>query len=124
MSITESNKSSQEPQGSNLSVEQLNAIDILVQGKTDQETAQSVGVARETVTRWRNDNPYFAAELNKQRRLIWAASHDRLRSLASKAVDTLEAALDSGDSRIAVEVMKAVGLYGQVTPLSGPVDAE
>ena len=107
-----------------MSVEQLNAIDILVQGKTDQETALAVGVARETVTRWRNDNPHFAAELNKQRRLIWAASHDRLRSLAGKAVDTLEAALDSGDSRIAVEVMKAVGLYGQVPPPSGPVDAE
>ena len=124
MSITESNKSSQEPQGSNLSVEQLNAIDILVQGKTDQETALAVGVARETVTRWRNDNPYFAAELNKQRRSIWAASHDRLRSLAGKAVDTLEAALDAGDSRTAVEVMKAVGLYGQVKPPSGPVNAE
>ena len=81
-----------------------------------------MGVARETVARWRNDNLYFAAELNNQRRLIWAASHDRLRSLAGKAVDTLEAALDSGDSRIAVEVMKAVGLYGQVKPPSGPAD--
>ena len=64
------------------------------------------------------------AELNKQRRLISAASHDRLRALAGKAVDTLEAALDSGDSRIAVEVMKAVGLYGQVKPPGGPADAE
>ena len=107
-----------------MSVGQLNAIDILVQGKTDQETALAVGVTRETVTRWRNDNPHFAAELNKQRRSIWAASHDRLRSLAGKAVDTLEAALDSGDSRIAVEVMKAVGLYGQVKPPGGPADAE
>jgi hypothetical protein len=46
-----------------------------------------VGVARETVTRWRNDNPHFAAQLNRQRRLIWSDSHDRLRALASKAVD-------------------------------------
>ena len=83
-----------------------------------------MGVARETVTGWRNDNPHFAAELNKQRQLIWEANHDRLRSLAGKAVDTLETALDSGDSRIAVELMKAVGLYGQVKPPSGPVDAE
>ena len=124
MSITESNKSSQEPQGSNLSVEQLNAIDILVQGKTDQETALAVGVVRETVTRWRNDNPYFAAELNKQRKLIWGTNQDRLRSLTTKAVDTIETALDAGDSKAAVEVLKAVGLYGQVTPPTGPVDAE
>ena len=124
MSITESNKSSQEPQGSNLSVEQLNAIDILVQGKTDQETALAVGVVRETVTRWRNDNPYFAAELNKQRKLIWGTNQDRLRSLTTKAVDTIESALDAGDSKAAVEVLKAVGLYGQVKEPSGPVDAE
>ena len=124
MSITESNNSSQKPQGHDLSVEQLNAIDILINGKTDQETALAVGVARETVTRWRNDNPHFAAELNKQRRLIWGASQDRLRSLAGKAVDTIEAGLDAGDTKAAVEVLKAVGLYGQVQPPGGPVGAE
>jgi hypothetical protein len=105
-------------------VEQLNAIDILVQGRTDQETAETVGVARETVTRWRNDNPNFTAELNRQRRLIWRDSHDRLRALASKAVDALEVALDEGDSRTAVEVLKAIGLYGQVQRPSGPEDAD
>ena len=124
MNITESNESSQEPGGSRLSVEQLNAIDVLVQGRSDQETADTVGVARETVTRWRNDNPHFAAKLNQQRRLIWGCSHDRLRALASKAVDTLDLALQNGDARAAVEVLKAIGLYGQVQPPSGPEDAE
>ena len=57
MAVTKSNESSQMSEGLRLSVEQLNAIDILVQGRTDQETAETVGVARETVTRWRNDNP-------------------------------------------------------------------
>ena len=107
-----------------MSVEQLNAIDVLVQGRTDQETAETVGVARETVTRWRNDNPHFAAQLNRQRRLIWGNSHDRLWALASKAVDTLDTALQNGDARAAVEVLKAVGLYGQLPPPSGPEDAE
>ena len=97
---------------------------MLVHGKTDQETAQAVGVVRETVTRWRNDNPHFAAELNKQRRVIWGTNQDRLRSLVRKAVDTLEAALDAEDSRAAVEVLKAVGIYGQVEPPSGPENAE
>jgi len=44
--------------------------------------------------------------------------------LGSKAVDTLETSLDEGDSRVAVEVLKAIGLYGQVQPTSGPEDAE
>ena len=51
-------------------------------------------------------------ELNKQRRLIWNNSHDRLQALASKTVDTLDLALQNGDARAAVEVLKAVGLYG------------
>ena len=124
MTITKSNESSQMSAGTRLSVEQLNAIDVLVQGRTDQETAETVGVARETVTRWRNDNPHFTAELNRQRRLIWGDSHDRLRALAGKAVDVLETSLDEGDSRVAVEVLKAIGLYGQVQPPSGPEDAD
>ena len=124
MTVTKSNESSQGPIGSRLSIEQLNAIDVLVQGRTDQETAEVVGVARETVTRWRNDTPHFTAELNRQRRLIWGDSHDRLRALASKAVDTLETSLGEGDSRVAVEVLKAIGLYGQVQPPTGPEDAE
>jgi len=124
MRITESDKSSQKIHGISLSVEQLNAIDVLVHGKTDQETAQAVGVVRETVTRWRNDNPHFAAELNKQRRVIWGTNQDRLRSLVGKAVDALEAALDAQDSRAAVEVLKAVGIYGQIEPPLGPEDAE
>ena len=76
------------------------------------------------MTRWRNDNPHFTAELNRQRRLIWGDSHDRLRALAGKAVDTLETSLDEGDSRVALEVLKAIGLYGQVQPPTGPEDAE
>lgn len=124
MTVTKGNKSSQKPPDYKLSVEQLNAIDILVLGKTDQETSEAVGVTRETVTRWRNDNPHFAAALNKQRRLVWGAGHDKLRSLTTKAVDAIEAALDSGDCKAAVEVIKAVGLYGHVEPPSGPIDPE
>ena len=124
MTVTKSNESSQIPEGALLSMEQLNAIDVLVQGRSDQDTAETVGVARETVTRWRNDNPHFTAELNRQRRLIWGDSHDRLRALAGKAVDTLETSLGEGDSRVALEVLKAVGLYGQVRPPSGPEDTE
>ena len=39
-------------------------------------------------------------------------------------MDTIEAGLDAGDTKTAVEVLKAVGLYGQVKPPLGPVDAE
>jgi hypothetical protein len=83
-----------------------------------------VGVARETVTRCRNTHPHFTAQLNRQRRIIWGNSHDRLWALASKAVDTLDLALQNGDARASVEVLKAVEMYGQVQPPSAPEDAE
>jgi hypothetical protein len=46
-------------------VQQENAIDLLVTGATDREAAESVKVHRVTVTKWRNYDPAFAAELNR-----------------------------------------------------------
>ncbi len=36
-----------------LSIEQQNAIDMLVLGKSDREVAEAVGVSRQTVCGWR-----------------------------------------------------------------------
>jgi len=44
-----------------LTPEQLNAIDLLILGKTDREVAEIVGVRRETITKW-HKNPFFSAE--------------------------------------------------------------
>ena len=124
MNITNSDNSSQKIHGFSLSVEQLNAIDVLITGATDKETASATRVTRETVTRWKNDNPNFIAELNKRRRLLWCSGHEKLRSLLTKAVDVLENELDSGNFRAAVEVLRAVGIYGQIEHQFGAEDAE
>lgn len=93
-----------------LSIEQLNAIDLLVMGKCDREVAEAVGVSRQTVTGWRLYNPYFQAELNRRRKEIWGAAVDRFRSLLLKSLDTVERALDEGDARTAVEILRMAGL--------------
>src|SRR5579884_1829578 len=54
-----------------LSVAQLNAIDLLVCGATDGEAAEAVGVSRQTVNTWRHHDPAFVAELNSRRLEIW-----------------------------------------------------
>ena len=100
---------------SDLSVQQLNSIDLLVTGKSGVETAREVGVTQETVSRWRS-NPYYIAELNRRRNESWSGIQDRLIGLAGKALDCWEAALDGGDRIAAVEVFKALGLYGVVQP--------
>ena len=111
-----------------LTVEQLNAIDLLVQGKSDRETAEAVGVARQTVTEWRNGNPAFMAELNRRRQEVWGAQVERLRNLVGQAVTVLEEHLASSDPRLrqaaALHILRAVGLYGTDLRPTGPVEPE
>ena len=116
MSVTKSNKSQQ------LTIEQENAIDLLIIGKSDREVSESVNVNRSTVNQWQNHNPFFVAELNRRRKSVWGSGEERLRSLVSSAVDVLEEDLNSEDlnsedlklrQSSAIHILKSVGMYGQ-----------
>jgi len=102
---------------SRLSIEQLNAIDLLVTGASDREVAEAVGVHRSTVWEWRTKNPYFIAELNKRRKEVWGRCVDKLRNLLPKALDTLEKELANPDckdrGKIALEVLRLAGLSAE-----------
>jgi len=106
-----------------LTPEQLNAIDLLILGKTDREVAEAVGVRRETVTKW-HKNPFFSAELSIRREELWAEAKLRLKSLVYEAVNVLTRGLSSTDEKVAitaaVHVLKTVGLYGEVKQDFGP----
>jgi hypothetical protein len=121
MSRTKPHKTSQH---ATLSIEQHNAIDILILGHTDQEVAEQIGVARETICRWRNENPYFMAELNRRRKDVWQTAQERLRGLVGKAIDILEKALQPDDVKAAVTVLRAANLYGNVGAPYGETDPE
>ncbi len=111
-----------------LTVEQENAIDLLIQGQNDRETAEAVGVARQTVTEWRNNNVEFIAELNLRRQEVWGGQVERLRGLVGQAVDALADDVTSGDEKLrqaaAVHILRAVGLYGENLKPTGPVEVE
>ncbi|OUM85815.1 MAG: hypothetical protein BAA01_03325 [Bacillus thermozeamaize] len=112
-----------------LSIEQENAIDLLVQGKSDREVAEAVGVARQTVTEWRNRNAVFAAELNRRRQEVWGTQVERLRQLVALAVDALEKDLkQERDAKLrqlaAIHILKAVGLYGANLTPKGHIEPE
>lgn len=112
-----------------LSIEQENAIDLLLQGKSDREVAEAVGVARQTVTEWRNNNAIFVAELNRRRQEIWGSQTERLRQLVAQAVSVLEQDLQQKqDLRLrqaaAVHILRAVGLYGCDLQPRGATDPE
>jgi len=106
-----------------LTPEQLNAIDLLILGKTDREVAEIVGVRRETITKW-HKNPFFSAELNVRREELWIDAKLRLKSLVHEAVNVLTNGLASKDEKVAitaaVHILKTVGLYGEVKQNFGP----
>jgi hypothetical protein len=110
-----------------LTVEQQNAIDLLITGKTDAETAELVGVHRVTVTKWRLSDPWFQAELNCRRLELWGAAAERLRALLPKALSVLERELDRKEYpfQAAVQVIKLAKLSEANTLGPGlPTDAE
>ena len=113
------------PQPSKLSVAQENAVDTLVSGKTDSETAALVGVNRVTVTRWRLYSPAFLAALNLRRIEVWSAGAERLRTLIPKAIDVLGSELENAASpnrvKCALELLRLVP--PSLTEI-GPTDAD
>ncbi|WP_453992372.1 hypothetical protein [Bacillus nitroreducens] len=108
-----------------LTVDQLNAIDLLVIGKNDQETADIVGLNRVTVTKWKNYDFYFQAELNKRRRDIFGSSIDKMRSLIPKSLERLEEELDKDYGwKVALEIIKITGIGDKESHRIGHADAE
>ena len=122
MSETKSDESGQ------LNPEQEQAIALILTGQTDQAIADAVGVTRQTVNGWRNHNANFIAVLNQRRAVIWESHTERLRGLASGAIDTLAVALDDDDPKeqraAAVHILKACGLYGQSLQPVGEKDPD
>jgi transcriptional regulator with XRE-family HTH domain len=110
-----------------LSAPQETALLALAEGATQGEAAERAGVTRETVSRWRRDDPEFTAALNGVRKDIWDASVDRLRLLALKSTEVLAKLLESDDPRMrlaaAQTALKAAGLEALAAP-SALTDAE
>ena len=91
-----------------LSIEQANALEHLLQGQSDRAVAEAVGVARQTIWEWRNHDVLFIAELNRQRVELWAEARERLKSLANRALDVVELHLGSDDPKASLAAAKYI----------------
>jgi len=112
-----------------LSQGQMNTIERLLQGQSDRAVAEAVGVSRQTIWEWRNQDPLFTAELNRQRIELWSEGCKRLKALANRAIDTLEQQLGSEDPKIALAaakyVLQSTQLLGDTDlPINGPTTPE
>jgi hypothetical protein len=86
------------------------AVEAMLAGKTVTEAALAGGVSRASVHRWLKEDFAFQAELNRGRREIRRAAFGTLERIATKAAGCLEKALDEGDVKAALEVLKRLQL--------------
>ena len=107
-----------------LSIEQRNAIDLLILGKTDQETADTVGVSRETVWSWHHEHPIFMNTLERRRAEMSGSAGERLRSLMQKAIDNIAEVVESGNIDASIALLKITGMYGGVVNVLSETDPE
>ena len=112
----------------NLSIQQKNAIDLLIVGQTDGEVAQTIGVSRQTINQWKNQDAVFVAEMNRKRKNIWECQQERLRSVVEKSIDVLIEDMSGDDLKLrqsaAIHILKAVKLYGTDQKPSGFTDPD
>jgi len=105
-----------------LAAEQQTALELLLLGKSVAETAKSAGVARQTVHRWLKHDATFRAAYNEWHDQLKESSRSRLLMLTDKATDALEKALEAGDARAALQLLKGMGLIKDEP--AGPTDPQ
>lgn len=110
------------PQNATLSPSQENALAALLAGSTVSDAGDAAGVDRTTVHRWMREDDDFRAELNCRRNELRAVQQDRLTRLCDKAVTCVESALDSGDARTALALLKGLAILD--APKIGPESAD
>ena len=105
-----------------LEADQAAALDLLLAGQTVTAAAAAVGVARETVSRWRNNDPNFQAAYNAALKSAYDATTARLLDARARAVERLAALVDSKDEATALKAAAAL-LRVKVPKPGGPTTA-
>lgn len=105
------------------SPQQEAVIAALLEGKTQRQAAALAGLAEETISRWKRNDPVFLAMLNQRRDEAWALHLDAARKLKQKAVEALSELLDSGDDTTRLRAA-AVAVRIDLTPPDGPTAIE
>ena len=105
-----------------LSAEQVTALDLLLAGQTITAAAAAVGVARETVSRWRNSDANFQAAYNAALQSAYDAAAARLLDARARAVERLAALVDAEDEATALRAAAALLRVGVERP-EGPTTA-
>jgi DNA-directed RNA polymerase specialized sigma24 family protein len=103
-----------------LAAPQRTALELLLTGKSIAETARSAGVSRTTIYQWLKKDPVFRAAYNEWHDQLRESSRSRLLLLTDKATNAVEKAVEGGDARMAMQLLKGMGMLRDLPP--GPTD--
>ena len=81
----------------NLTPKQLQAILLMVQGRTGREVAKKLGLTPQTVSQWAKI-PEFEVMLNVLKMEIFASGCDSIRALSNTAVQCLKTLMESAQN--------------------------
>ena len=121
MRRNETDGDTQDDFGGDLTGAQQTAMLALVRGATVVSAAEEAGVSRSTLHRWLTD-PLFVSAYNRARADVRDAALRRASSLADRALSVVEKALDDGDAKTALALLRGLGLLTGEAATIGPVD--
>jgi Homeodomain-like domain len=96
------------PHLAHLSPQQLQALHLLMSGLSVAVAARRLGLARHTVSRWRNHHPAFIAELNRHQEELAAQSTVLCQRALRKSFKLINATLKKADSPEALRTALAL----------------
>jgi transposase-like protein len=105
-----------------LSPRQMAALKAFHGGSSLAEAAKAAGVTRQTLHRWRTQYHSFseAMEVWEEGQMVIARS--RLVDMADNAIDALANAIEKGDARAAMMVLKSLRILRTYGPLKPPME--
>lgn len=98
-------------------------VECLAAGKSISSTSEEVGVARSTIYRWLKDDYEFKAALNGVKRRLRSEADLRITCLLENAINTVGSAIEGGDARTALSILKGAGLLSGEAPGIGSEDS-
>ena len=110
------------PRPEALTAKQERALDHLLAGETITAAAKAVNADPSTLHRWLRENPLFQATFNQRRRELQEAHQTKLASIATKALQTVEQAVENGDVGTSMKLLTGLGLLSGEAPRIGPED--
>lgn len=90
-----------------MSPKQIQALSLLLEGKSDSKVAEIISVDRNTIARWKKE-PLFLEQYQTAHQEYMNVVQQRLKNLTTKAVNVCEEALDRGDTKVALELIRRV----------------